>query len=413
MIEQDEGLQAQSRLEVFRNPLIDEESFNREGNAGLGLGISFTNFGKYIRERRLLPLATAYAISAFGIFAEPRELRAAEIMPDMSWSQGIEALHHDALTAKNEAGATYVRFKDGSGKWASISQGEATEQDTSLREQVKEIKSELRSGQIERICQFHTHPVFAGEKVRLITEEQRKIAEEQGENASISFPPSEGDISLWSVGQIRSFYKGNEFNAQKYYIRAVIDPAGVWYYRPVTYEDVKKYPDLVAEKKERRDIAYKWRDYVNTRIQGLSDIEITELVRRVKDSRYNEAAGSGMSLKREELREIAKSDITLALMDNEEQISKSFFTTDESNLLQDQWVNIVKKGSERDAQMYAEAYTDYISASLKGEIKEDIYSKLQQAFVRSGAAVRYVRYNKLNNEPPCSGVDMKEKASRE
>lgn len=182
--------------------------------------MSLENGKKSIENRRSAPLeAGAFAMAILGaIDATPA--KSLEIAPSTSWQVGIQNnIRNSVLKEKVEGGAVYFLYKDGSGAWASVANGEKSSITRSTAPEITYIVQNARDKKIEIRCDIHTHPMvntFKGPR---------------GAEYAISVaPPSFTDINYAEAeAAIKNSYRTYKFDYEKS-VQGVADSKGIWYY---------------------------------------------------------------------------------------------------------------------------------------------------------------------------------------
>ncbi len=165
------------------------------------------------------------------------KIEAAEIPRTATWEQGALELAQSAKEKPVEYGATFLSYTDGTNDWLPTNAGEAARTDSNIYLRKNLLETYSRNKKIAYACNIHTHPP---DTVR-----------EAPRDAKPPFiPPSKQDISAaYSMNSILGMHVG----AQSLSF-AVFDPKGIWYYRALNDNELRKKPALWNKIERRREL---------------------------------------------------------------------------------------------------------------------------------------------------------------
>jgi|GEM_PF-3652199 len=347
-------------------------------------------------------LALSAALAApLSVAEQPRPI---ELPPEASWFEGTSIIRQHALTGEHEVAGKYVLRTDGSGQWMSVVQGEDDYVDQETREFAQKVEDEMKEGAVERVCSMHSHPVHAAALHNMITEGQRAQVEEQGEQATLSLPPSEIDIDRWKHRTSRMWYRQDyTFDPDTQHIDAVVDPGGVWYYRPRRKEDIAGFPNFVADLQQLGAAKRAWDEHSVERIMSMSEHDMHEIAALAQQARS--VSGGPESLQPQNLAE-AQSVVVGAVLAGNPEVEQVFYVTDKGRKLNEERKQLQKEHAENNLSFIADATDRYVQESVRQVVTPELYREVQEAFVRQGSMVRYVPFAQLAHEPVCAGVDF-------
>ena len=370
---------------------------------------------QWLREKKLM----TYLVGglSFASAYEHKPASAAEIPPDANFYQGITALQDQAIHGTNEVGATFfIREGAEHGEWPHQKIGGRTQVTVNLKNISGAILDSLPKDRDEsiklRICQFHTHPIAAGIKVGIITQQDAN-AIKSGVH-TVALPPSGSDISLFNAANINFSLKKKleEANTTVQINKGVVDSAGITYHRIITEEDrTKHFPQYAAEVNDKRKFFDRWELAIRNFLASLDDAALNKMHALTEEK--NKYVQGTLYYKRlfNEIRRFKEGDIYIKLMTNTKdgdelmQLISAHPDVVELQAEMNNWT--IKDAAEREKFKTARAEWRKLSMTMEADKLRNTptYKNLQEAYARAGAMIRFVPHTEVANEPPCAGVD--------
>jgi len=190
------------------------------------------------QEKKHSSLLEVGALATALLLQSHPQAKALEIPTDTPWATAIqESIKQSAKKETNEYLFTYLKYKDGSGKWMPTIEGTHGRVSPNFEEGSKQIKQNTLNEYsritkpVEAICIGHTHPW----QPHLGFKTSQPLTKDMLERRSQ--PPSEGDIKMVQKterGYARQGIHSNIYGQLKY---LAADRRGIWYFEKVADTD--------------------------------------------------------------------------------------------------------------------------------------------------------------------------------
>lgn len=353
----------------------------------------------------IIPAALAAAVSVGEAQAE-----SIETIHGQDWLQGVETLRESVMSAETEVGATFIMGEDGKQYWYSSGKGETT----SVKKSASDLKRELAqfteaSGEeVERFCEAHTHNLAAMAAVNFISKDE--LATFQAEGYGPSVPPSLTDVSIFNEAKIQSAV------GETPYFKTVFDAQGIWYSRVPTDSDYDAFPDFRAEIDRKREIISQvFGDYENgfdggiitPALESMEEQTLEELVLKYGSEHDIEDIERTRKKSPANVRKRLESTLRMALMTNDSPdypLISEIINSDEDQTKYQEYLDAMSIDNRK---FFDDTVDSWVNASKDGQIDESMLDQVYEAYIRNGALVRFVPYDKIPDEPPCAGPDYK------
>ncbi len=348
-----------------------------------------------IRKWGLLPIATALALTTISTYKEG-SAQAAEVTPGMTWEEGFNALRDDVFTNPNEQAAYVIVKKDGTVYWSGSTAGQRGRVLPSTKT-ITEALGREAPGSLQGLCSFHTHPPRSG---GLISIDEKRVLGNRA--TTFSVPPSGGDVGATKVvdREIRALLE----RSNAYTVDVIFDPSRVWRHRIATDSDLQKSPIVWNELATRRANSEKYRSHIETRLAAFSESELDQFIALLgpEDSRFIKMVESnrGKIFSDSEVIQSKKSAVQYALIKNNVALIAAFFKNDTKGAdLQKLWYDALKE-VERESDSWNDVvYGQWVPASYEGKLTQDLYKKLQEAYLRLGVVLESFTYEEVAKDP--------------
>ena len=278
-----------------------------------------------------------------------------------------------------------------------------------LKREAVEISGDRK---IATVCLGHTHPISAIAATGVATSENAPSA-----------PPSLLDTSLMDYSPIREQFidkmNAQEMTQEKLF-KAVFEPRGIWYYRPANGNDIQtldpEYSAFLqkesAVREQLNDIAFELRSW----FEELSDGRIKEIVssmskthqddlqRYVANDQDYETGAKDRIVNILVHSPQERSEFARAVLSAEqgEQFRQMRHTLEQWDILSEKQAGYMKEV----ADMTHSFAKNSVSATFDFQTE---YTELRQAYLRGQKIkMRFVPWEKVDQEPPCAGPDQKE-----
>ncbi|HWP61372.1 MAG TPA: hypothetical protein VN495_02105 [Candidatus Paceibacterota bacterium] len=341
------------------------------------------------------------ALAAALTLSNPTPAESSEVTYGMTWTQGLDGLHDDVRNAESERAAEFVVKKDGTAFWIGSNAGEKTEvvhDPATKRSQAEAIKN----GEIQTVCSFHTHPLHSAEAAHMITAETAQRLSEV--ETTLSAPPSFIDID------------GNATDVMVWrgvpnVVSAVMDPAGLWYYRTSKNSDYAERPELLAQLYKRDQLNTEWNDYLDSRLREMNpqqlDAIITEMGKEIATMDAMDRKELGFLLEERSRRFVIKILIGPLANTGNTVIPRLLLQTDQDRQLYSEWQHEANGPRHADFTELYDLIREYVHATESAPASDELYQRLQEAYLKNAGKVRFVPRDQIAQEPMCAGVDYK------
>lgn len=352
-----------------------------------------TELSRLHRMKDKLAGALSMLAVAGGVAAEaPREVRAAEIEPQMSWTEGVHEMRQEAMHSSGEVEAIFTLTKSGS-EWGVHATSDTTKmRSTGLHTVLSALPA---TDDLERVCVLHSHPFDPDglrDKGGTTGAFMQDVIEtyDNGGTIYLTDPPSAVDTRLKNF-EIR------DAAAEKYQIDSsqivfgVTDAAGIWYFDRIQEADFTTLPEVQEITGRLVTLRQQWQAHLDAKLGNLTDDERRRL------SAQGEAVGIN-----ELIDKLHRAD----------PIASEVFTDGETARLLGS-INAIR-AEVRQYREVTKGYTaDLYTASVKMQLDpspanrqhyQDQIGRVINSYALNSVKARFVPYDTLDAEPPCAGA---------
>lgn len=354
------------------------------------------------RERRIQPRALLVALTAgLAACATPEKTSIVQEEKESDWVVGLRELREQTLFSSVEEARGFVIVGD-SVQEVGRDSGNATGilSSTSRMREAEAVRRVLEnSGGVPRVCHLHTHLVSSAEEVGFLEVGDANRVRSEGERATFSIPPSEPDVSFALENKVRAAFSGVDFDYRVGYIHGVVTPGGVWYFRPLTEEELSELPQSIRRTLEKRRAAQEeWAQFAEERIARLDDMTIRSLFTLVFNNNqptlspvmYETSSGTK---ERAELRD--------ALVRRNQTLLNYLVSSPQEKELYARYAK-VDDPYGRELDKIRRSQVAFMRASYTRPITETDYESIADQYARyAGVKLRFVPFEEALEELPC------------
>ena len=363
------------RQENSKEDLTRRELFRRGGKTLAGAGAMMT-------------LSHIEAIPGFAaeILKEGSELR-----------KGCETMLKNVFENEKEVGGI-ASMKNGEwkGKWYGFTEGEMVSVNVTGETIVRALKKIAKEKGVDMILDVHTHPFSDyGEdayEMRISLGEIELKEMKNGERPLLSMPPSTDDIERNQdlSFQLKEMYRLDPTR----FFGAVFDPRGIWYYQV----DLARYQEICV----KREMVGKMRAILRNEVIGMPEHTVNsvfdKLQKREEGIKVNWlpslTENDGVLNPSSSEEERKRATILSYLRGGDEELMKALTMTDEVKEALERGIRIEQEFYFL-AQKFQDATQTFMIKSLKGDLTEEDYTTLSEAYTEQGSTLEFKSYQSM------------------
>ena len=358
----------------------------------------------FIKRYGILSFLGAVALHATVAYQE-KPAEAAEVARGMTWKEGFLVLKDDVYKSQNEQGADVVLRKDGSVMWVGSTLGEKNLVRGNVVDILKTVEKEIETKSIESFCSFHTHPVSAIEHMNIINKKESDDIMVRGAT-TLSIPPSVTDVNMYQSGSIK--LSSAIEDAGGYVVNVVFDPSRVWRHRVAMDADAQKFPNYWREITHIRELFPRLKQHIISRLAIYTEEQLGAFKRflpkkeQSKIESFEQSRRSG-GFSTEQVVRVKQTAILMTLLVEKTPglVAEVFKDDDAGRQLQEEWSRAYER-KNKDAEglnLNNVVFKEWIPASIQGEPGEELYKKLQEAYIRIGTVLESFTYEEVESDP--------------